>query len=344
MPHPPSLTPEQEERAKKLHHDSIIIDGLCYMAPPVEDTYLKTMIQSGITATNVTVPEILDNFEQTVRRIADWYTALEQFQDIFMQIRSVNDIRRAKTEGKTAIIMGFQDTKPIENELKLVDIFHRLGIRIVQLTYQYRNFVGGGCGEDDPGLSAFGRDLVKKLNDVGILIDLSHCGPKTSLETIELSSRLVAFTHAGLLARRNHVRNKSDELIQAISEQGGLIGFPSYSQFLDIRLEHEPTLHEYLDVIEHVVHLSGIDHVAIGFDFTPTWVEEDYNLAAEAYPEIYLDYTFQETPIRGLYGVKDAINITRGLISRGYSDEDIRKILGGNFLRIFEATWTGQHI
>lgn len=339
MPQFLSLSPEQEQRAKKLHYDSIVIDGLCYMAASVEDTYLRIMIDAGITATNVTVPEILDNFEQTIRRIADWYASLEKSRDIFMQVLSVDDIHRARAEGRTAIIMGFQDTKPIENELKLIDIFYRLGIRIIQLTYQYRNFVGGGCGEDDPGLSAFGRDLVEKLNDTGILIDLSHCGPKTSMETIELSGRPVAFTHAGLLALCDHVRNKSDELVSAISEKGGLIGFPSYSQFLDIRGNRRPTINEYLDAIDHVVNLSGIDHVGMGFDFTPTWVEEDYNISAVAYPEIYLDYSFQETPVRGLYGVMDSINVTRGLVSRGYSDEDIQKVLGDNFLRVFKQAW-----
>jgi len=159
------------------------------------------------------------------------------------------------------------------------------------------------------------------------------------MEAIELSAVPPAFTHAGLLALCDHVRNKSDELVQAIAEKGGLIGLPSYSQFLDIRGTHRPTLVEYLDVIDRVIELTGIDHVGIGFDFTPTWVEADYNAAAVVYPEIYLDYTFRDTPIRGLLGVWDSINITRGLVDRGYGDGDIRKVLGLNFLRLFEASW-----
>jgi len=333
------LSQAEEDRARRLHRESIIIDGLCYMRAPTEEKYLNTLIEAGITATNTTVPEVSHNFEQTVRRIAEWYESVNRFGDLFMHIDTVQDIHRTKQEGKTTIIMGFQDTMPLEMDLKLVDVFHALGVRIIQLTYQYRNFVGGGCGEEDPGLSSFGRDLVRKLNETGILIDLSHCGPRTSMEAIELSAVPPAFTHAGPLALCDHVRNKSDELVRAMAEKGGLIGLPSYSQFLDIRATHKPTLVEYLDAMEHVIELTGVDHVGIGFDFTPTWVEADYNSSAAMYPEIYLDYTFQETPIRGLLGVWDSVNITRGLVDRGYGDEDIQKVLGFNFLRVFEAAW-----
>ncbi|MBT6149089.1 MAG: hypothetical protein HOH74_26870 [Gemmatimonadetes bacterium] len=334
-----SLSGSDQSRALKLHHESIIIDGLCYMRAPTHDSYLKTLVEAGITATNVTVPEVNFGFEQTVRRVGDWYASINRFSDLFTQIRTIEDIHQAKRDGKTAIIMGFQDTLPLEMDLKLVDVFHALGVRIIQLTYQYRNLVGGGCGEEDPGLSGFGRDLVARLNEVGILIDLSHCGPRTSAEAIDLSDAPPAFTHAGLLDLCDHVRNKSDELIQAIAARGGLIGLPSYSQFLDIRGTHCPTLVEYLDAMEHVIGLTGIDHVGIGFDFTPTWVEADYNASAVVYPEIYLDYTFQDTPIRGLLRVTDSVAVTGGLIARGYSDDDIKKVLGGNFLRVFEATW-----
>ena len=333
------LSPADCERALAVHRESVIIDGLCYMRAPTEDTYLRTLIEAGITATNVTVPEVSFNFEQTVRRIGDWYESIKRFDDLFTQIRTVDDIHRAKSAGKTAIIMGFQDTLPLEMDLKLVDIFQALGVRIIQLTYQYRNLVGSGCGEDDPGLSDFGRDLVARLNEAGILIDLSHCGPRTSAEAIELSAAPPAFTHAGLLALCDHVRNKSDDLVLAIAARGGLIGIPSYSQFLDIRGTHCPTLAEYLDVMDRVIEITGIDHVGIGFDFTPTWVEADYNAASVIYPEIYLDYTFQDTPIRGLLGVTDSVAVTGGLVGRGYSDADIQKVLGGNFLRVFESAW-----
>ncbi len=333
------LTLEQEEKAKTIHERAIIIDGLCYMRAPNDDIYLKTMIKAGVTATNVTIPEILDNFEQAIRRIADWYQSISTFGDHLIHVLNVDNIYQAKEEGKTAIIMGFQDTKPIGNELKLLDIFHRLGIRIVQLTYQYQNFVGCGCGEKDTGLTAFGRDLVGKLNDLGILIDLSHCGPKTAMDTLELTTKPIAFTHAGVLALCNHVRNKSDELIKAVSEIGGLIGIPSYSQFLDIRATRMPSIIEYLDVIDYVVKLVGIDHVALGFDFTPTWSEDDYNDSAEKYPEIYLDYGFEDTPLKGLHDISEIKNVTRGLISRGYNEASIRKVLGENFLRVFAEVW-----
>lgn len=333
------LSAPERARAEELHRQAVIVDGLCYMRAPAEEAYLRTLVDAGITATNITVPEVTHTFEQAVRRIGDWYESLRRFDALFSLVRTVDDIHRAKAQGKTAIIMGFQDTVPLEMDLKLVDVFHTLGVRIVQLTYQYRNFVGGGCGEDDPGLSGFGRELVRRLNEAGILIDLSHCGPRTCAQAIALSASPPAFTHAGPLALCGHVRNKSDDLIRAMAAAGGLIGLPSYSQFLDIRRTHCPTLVEYLDAMEHIIALTGIDHVGIGLDFTPTWVEADYNASAAAYPEIYLDYTFAGTPIRGLSGVGDVVRVTGGLVARGYSDADIRQVLGGNFLRLFAAAW-----
>jgi membrane dipeptidase len=333
------LDPDQEKKALKIHEQAIIIDGLCYMHAPTEDTYLKTMIDAGITATNMTIPEILDNFEQAIIRIADWYQSLASFRDLMIQVFTVDDIHRAKEEGKTAIIMGFQDTKPIENKVKLTDVFHQLGVRIIQLTYQSQNLVGCGCGEEDTGLTPFGRDLVKKLNEIGILVDLSHCGPKTTLDAIEVTTQPVVFTHAGVHALNSHVRNKTNELIIAIAEKGGLIGLPSYSQFLYINGTRLPSIVEYLETIDYVVNLVGIDCVALGLDFTPTWMEKDYDKAAKTYSEIYLDYSFKDARLKGLSGITDTINVTRGLVAKGYTEKAIYKVLGENFLRVFTKVW-----
>ena len=199
--------------------------------------------------------------------------------------------------------------------------------------------MGCGCGEDDKGLTAFGRDLVKRLNELGILVDLSHCGPKTALDAIEVATRPVVFTHAGVLPLNNHVRNKNDEPILAIAEKGGVIGFPSYAQFLDIHKTRVPSIIEYLEVIEHVVNLVGIDYVVLGLDFTSTWEEKDYDQAAKTYPEIYLDYNFEDTRLNGLRGIVDAFNVTRGLAAQGYTDNAILKVLGENFLRVFAEAW-----
>ncbi len=159
------------------------------------------------------------------------------------------------------------------------------------------------------------------------------------MDALAVSKHPCVFSHANVRALCDHVRNKTDDQIRALAEKGGVMGIVSYSPFTDVRKDRQPTLNDFLDEIQYVAGLVGADHVGIGLDFTPTWTEDDYREAQEKYPEIYLDYPMREIPLRGLEDVGKVIDVTRGLLARGFSEADVKKILGGNFLRVFERTW-----
>jgi len=166
--------------------------------------------------------------------------------------------------------MGFQNAVHLDDKLDNADEFSKLGARIVQLTYQGKNSFGSGCAaEFDPGLTEAGERLVEKLNELGILIDLSHCGYQTTLDAIAASYRPCAFTHANVRALCDHPRNKTDGEIKALAEKGGAMGIASYSAFSDIKKNHAPSIVEYLDIIDYVVRLVGVHHVGIGLDRYP---------------------------------------------------------------------------
>ena len=177
------------------------------------------------------------------------------------------------------------------------------------------------------------------MNDTGILVDLSHSGYMTTLDAIAESRLPCIFSHANARALCGHIRNKSDEQIIAMAEKGGVMGIVNYAPFADIKKNRRPTLSEFIDIIEYVIDLVGVEHVGIGLDFTPTWTEVEYNKAQKMFPEIYLDYRMDEIPLKGLVDISSVNSITAGLLDRGYAQGDVAKIMGGNFMRVFRQVW-----
>jgi membrane dipeptidase len=328
-------------RIDKIHQDAIIIDGILYGPAADSDDYFHQVKEAGITATNLTVPAITDDFIESCEKIKHWQDRVERNPDVLTLALSVFDIEQAKKGGKTAIIMGTQNAVHLDEDVKNAGRLHALGVRIMQLTYQRRNSFGAGCGARiDSGLTGDGKKLVERLNELGVLVDLSHCGHETSMEAIKLSRKPCAFTHANSRVLCEHPRNKTDREIKALAAKGGVIGVVNYAPFIENRDNGGfHTIEEYLDVMEYLVKLVGADHVGLGLDFTPTWTEEDYKEAQAMYPEIYLDYAKDEIPLQGFEDISKVIKITRGLHTRGYSEEDINKMLGGNFLRLFKEVW-----
>ncbi len=331
---------ELKNSAQKIHQSAIIIDGLVYGPAADSVDYFRKVKQAGVTATNVTVPAVGDNFTETKNKIAHWQKRIDENSDFMALAASVSDIERAKKDGKTAIIMGTQNAVHLDDNLDNVGKLKELGLRIIQLTYQGPNSFGAGCGTDpNIGLTAFGKELVKKMNEEGVLIDLSHSGYKTTLDTIAESRYPCVFSHANARTLCDHIRNKSDEQIKAMAEKGGVMGMVNYAPFADIRKNRRPTISEFIDIMEYVIDLVGVEHVGIGLDFTPTWTETDYKKAQKMFPEIYLDYQMSEITLKGLEDISKVSSITLGLVQRGYSEQDIKKILGGNFLRVFKQVW-----
>lgn len=326
--------------AAELYRDAIVIDGLDTSRWGLESVY-RDLREGGVTAINATVA-IWDDFESTLRHITDWLGWFEQYGEHIRPVRVADDIARAKEERRTGVILGWQNATPIGNDLARLRLFRELGVRIIQLTYNERNLLGNGCYERvDDGLSKFGLAAVREMNRLGILVDLSHVGDRTTLDAIEHSNQPVAFTHANARSQFDHPRNKTDEAIRKLVDRGGVIGANAFPRFFPNGFE--TTLEEYLDAIDYLVELAGIDHVAIGTDFCMgqgreffQWIfssqgtipAEDVHYAPEPYHHL-----------RGLDGPMDFVNIAAGLLERGYRPDDVRRVLGGNWLRLFGEVW-----
>lgn len=336
--YPLGLTESQEDKARELHEKAIVID--CSVVIRYEPAYFERAKKGGITAHNHTVSAPHSGLVESLREVTECLQWLNRNKDKCALALAASNIEKAKKEGRVAVILGPQNIPYFERDLTFLMTFHRLGVRIIQLTYQHRNQVGNGCGERvDEGLSNFGIEVVQEMNCLGIVVDLSHCGPKTSADAIEHSSEPVIFSHSHPYAISAHVRNKTDELITAMAEKGGIIGITAYSPICETRRNVRPTLNEYLDHIEYVCRLVGVNHVGIGLDIDETSTPEHWDAFKRSYPEICGNYTSDTRRVDGLSNIAMIPNITRGLVLRGYSDGEIRRILGGNFLRVFRRVW-----
>ena len=350
-----SLDTNQEARAKMLHEESIVLDGLLPGLVFLENPdYRDNLSRGGINAANFTVAT-KHGFEETVQRIQKVYELVYESSDKQI-VTTADEIRSAFNRNETGVILGFQDTRPIERRLENVRTFEQLGVRIIQLTYNSLNYVGSGCWErDDSGLSHFGRDVIDKMNEHNILIDLSHCNDQTTMEAIEHSSDPVAFTHVAVRSIGHaYGRGKTDEQMKAVADDGGVIGITFHPPFVkkdpDTHEVLPATINDVLDHIDHVVGLVGVDHVGFGSDMNDKTYDDPYaedswiTQMSERHMKIRAEneHVFGATdpgdydPVRGLDRSTEFGNITRGLVARGYTDEEVQKIMGGNFLRLFE--------
>ena len=324
----------------QTYYDSIVIDGLDtsnWDDPSVYDNLVK----GGVTAINATI-SIWDDFETTMDNIAGWNQRFETFSNKIIKIRSVEDIYLAKKQKKCGVIFGWQNSSAIGANLERLSVFNDLGVKIIQITYNERNLVGNGCYENtDEGLINFGREFVSEMNKLGILIDLSHVGKKTSFDTIELSSQPVSITHSNSLNMDKHPRNKPDEMIIELAKRGGVIGSNAFPMFLPDG--YASTIENYLDRIDYLVDLVGPDHVAIGTDFcqsqTKTWFEWLFSSQGTIKSNKKIDVPQPYTHLMGLENSSKFMNIATGLENRGYDWEDIKKIIGGNWLGLFKKVW-----
>jgi membrane dipeptidase len=339
-----NLSDDDLTRVKELHQNSIVVDGSAVvydraMTLPVRyDRYSD----GGVTATNHTVTIPACNLADALGELNACRRWISANPDKVVLCTSVADIEKAHADGLGGIVFGPQDTSYLETDLERVGIFYDLGIRVLQLTYQNRNFVGDGCGEPNPGgLSRFGISLVQEMQERGIVIDLSHCSHPTSFDAIARAAGPVVISHAHPAALAPHVRAKSDELLKAVAETGGVIGLTSLSEFVQLRSDgSRPTFDDYMTHMNYLIDLVGPDHVGVGLDLDETNTEEQEIAQSAVYPEFKeRHYAWGEHLVENLTEATDFPNITAGLVAGGHDDETVRKIIGGNFLRVFGEVW-----
>lgn len=354
------LDDAQRRRAQQLHSESAVVDGLLPMTYVDEPEYRDDLQQGGVTAGNFTVASRVA-FSRATKQIQDSKQRIRSLSDRYRLAETVTAVRDAQESDRTAVIMGFQDTMPLapEDRMQIGDnteylhAFANMGVRIIQLTYNNLNYVGAGCCErNDPGLSDYGRTLVDAMNTVGVVVDLSHCGDTTTMDAIQYSDDPVVLSHVGARSLSNIGRNKTDDHIKAVGKNGGVVGVtffpPCVKSHPDTHEVQPATVHDVLDHIEHVVDLIGIDHVGFGTDMNDMYLDEGRTPPYAAYRNFRKDYpdVYGRGPIDHYEPFPDGIErhtkletLTQGLIARGYSDDEIKKILGENFLRVFEDVW-----
>jgi membrane dipeptidase len=335
-----TLTADQEQRATELHGRALLVDGSSVVKQ--EPEHFERARDGGVTATNHTVVHPSDDFETAVLAMTACRHWIARNADQGLLATTVKDIREAKASGREAIIFGPQNTEFVGTDLRKLEAAYVLGVRILQLTYQRQNWVGSGCGERrDAGLTTFGRSLVRHMDELGIVVDLSHCGIETTAEAIELSSNPVVFSHAHPAAVTPHIRAKSDDLLRALAAKGGVVGITALSAFLADPAE--PRVRQGLEAFRrhmgYLIDLIGIDHVGFGLDFDETNTPEKFAADKAAHPELDTGFGWDDKRIHGLTHAGEEAQVTRVLVSLGLDDDSVLKVLGGNFLRVFQTVW-----
>ncbi|WP_322884573.1 dipeptidase (plasmid) [Sinorhizobium medicae] len=331
-----------------IHRDAILIDAVAPLLQKQE--HVDTYIAGGVTCVAPTVAVGGETSATALGTIARWLHLIRSREDLTL-VTAAEDIERAKREGRMGILFHFQGTGPFGTDLNLVDAFQAVGVRMVQLTYNRKDYVGDGCEEEvDGGLSKFGKSLVRRLNECRVVVDCTHTGYKTTMDALSLTTRPAVFSHSNSAALFPSRRNIKDDQALAVAATGGLVGVTAVPQFIVPAngAAARPSLDDLIAHIDHFVSLIGIDHVGIGLDYwwgslpfadAETVIQEwerfvnagDWDPQAYPRPPHYNPPEI-ETPAM-LSG------LTAGLIRRGYKESDVRKILGLNWLRVFRDVW-----
>jgi membrane dipeptidase len=341
----------------KPYRDAMVIDGLGGLGNsasdgPLADVYIQDARDSGITCVHMTILPVGTTppdaaFARAVLGIGEIEREIDRHPDALCRVRTAADIVAAKSAGRLGLIYGFQDGVAFETDLARLEEFHRLGIRIVQPTYNRRNLLGDGCLEPaNAGLSKAGVEAIERMNELGILVDLSHCGRQTAADAIHHSKKPVAFTHTGSAALADHPRNRTDAELRAVADKGGVSGI----YFMPFLSEgRQPTAADVIRHLEHMIEVCGEDHVSIG---------TDGGLSAEVVDQAFKDNHVRFVRQRRAAGISAPAETEEGylfaaelnsprrlerlaamLIANGHGGARVEKILGKNLQRVFAESW-----
>jgi len=304
----------------------------------------RQMREGAVDAVHVTIA-YHENFRETVLNMAQWNRWFEQYPDLICQARTGADVRQAKQDGRTAIIFGFQNPSPIEDDIGLVEILHTLGARFMQLSYNNQSLLATGCYEaEDPGITRMGKQVIKEMNRVGLVIDMSHSADRSTIEAADISERPIAITHANPHSWHPALRNKKDDVIRAVTQNGGMIGFSLYPYHL--KDKSACTLASFCQMVADAADKFGVKHLGIGSDLCQDqpdtvvewmrvgrWTKEiDYgegSASAPGFPP--MPDWFKDN--------RDFGNIEQGLAAAGFDATEVAAIMGENWLRFFDKNF-----
>jgi microsomal dipeptidase-like Zn-dependent dipeptidase len=323
----------------------ITIDALQYSRWGAD--IFRQMREGGLDCVHVTIA-YHETALETLRNIGKWNQMFEQHGDLIMRVHSAADVAEANRLGKTGIVYGFQNCSPIEDDFSLVEIFHALGVRFMQLSYNNQSLLATGCYEqNDPGITRFGRQVIREMNRVGMVIDMSHSAELSTLEAIELSERPIAITHANPTSFESALRNKSDDVLKALGSSGGMLGFSLYP--FHLKNGSSCSLEEFCTMVANTAELMGVDHIGIGSDLCQGQPDSVVEWMRNGRWSKSTDYGEGSASQAGFPAQPDwfadsthYVNIERGLGAKGFTQEEVEKIMGLNWLRFFEASFGPQ--
>lgn len=334
--------------AATLYRNAIVIDSLSGPFVDLQASHAPEVVaavrQSGITAVNYTISE--RDFEGTIKNLGLIQTLVEKYSETFTIVRNHSDISRAKRDNRLGIIPGFQDTTFLEEDPGRIEMFRNHGVRIMQITYNNRGAFGDGCLEPgNAGLSKAGTAAVKKMNDIGVAVDVSHSGYRTTEEAISASSKPVLISHAGCAAVYPHPRNKPDEILKSLADRGGYFGV--YLMPYLVASPAVPTREHVLDHLLHAINVCGADHVGIGSDGSIEKVvlnpaqkaEFDADIARRKKLGIGAPGEDRYPYVPDLNGPDHMEIIAVELARRGQPSSVVEKVLGSNFQRVLGEIW-----
>ena len=341
------LTKDEEDRAKSVHDRSLVIDGHSDIMLDVNERrsygaesvlnriHIPKMREGGVNAAIISISADVytwDSTENVLESLGNIYSELEENPGSFVIATTAADIKKAVTNNTVFFILNMEGGRPIKQDMGLLRVFYKLGVRSMGLSWNWRNFIADGVMEPaNSGLSLWGMDVIEEMNRLGMIIDVAHVAKGSVLDVLEISKDPVIVSHTCSRSLCDHPRNLDDETVERISENGGVIGLAFVPSFID---KKKPTLNRLVDHIDYITELVGFDHVGLGPDYINYLSEKKHAQLVKQLPKK------RERSIKGLEDVTKTPNITRAMVKRGYSDEEIEKVLGLNFLRIFE---TGLH-
>jgi len=319
---------------------SPVIDCLQYSN--WSEKIFRQLNEGGVHAVHVTIA-YHESFREMVLNVEQWNGWFERYPALIFMGRTGDDVRLAAAEGRTAIFFGYQNPSPIEDDIGLIEICHTLGARFMQLTYNNQSLLASGCYEDDDtGVTRFGRQAIAEMNRVGLVVDMSHSGERSTLDAIEISERPIAITHANPAWWHPALRNKSDDVLRALTGAGGMLGFSLYPHHLDGGTRC--TLESFCSMIAEAAERYGVEHLGLGSDLCQDqpdsvveWMrngrwskQTDYGEGSAAAPGF--------PPQPSWFGdSRDFGNIATGLSEVGFSATDIDALMGGNWLRFYDT-------
>jgi microsomal dipeptidase-like Zn-dependent dipeptidase len=322
-----------------------IIDALQYSN--WSEKIFHQMNEGGITAVHVTIC-YHEDFQEMVQNVIAWNHRFEHYSQLIFQGRTADDVRKAHEEGRTVIFFGFQNCSPIEDNIGLVEVCHQLGVRFMQLSYNNQSLLAAGCYEvDDPGITRMGRQVIKEMNRVGLVVDMSHSANRSTLEAIEISERPIAITHANPSNWYDALRNKSDDVLKSLAQSGGMLGFSMYPHHLKEKSDCQ--LEDFCGMIARTADIMGVERIGFGSDLCQdqpdsvvewmrngTWTrEKDFGEGSASFAG------FPEQP-NWFKDNRDFKNILNCLRKTGFSEIEVERIAGLNWLEFFERSFGSQ--